>query len=157
MKRKAARAIIMKDEKFILIHRIKEKEGQKIEYYVFPGGGLEMGETFEQAVVRESYEELGIKVKPEKRLYYLEENDRDEMFLLCNYLEGKIGTGEGPEFTSPDYKERGQYLPELVSIDKLKEISVLKPIKEAILQDIEKYGSLSNARYMDLSGSEMER
>lgn len=155
MKRKSARAIIMKDEKFVLIHRIKEKEGKKIEYYVFPGGGIEMGETYEQTVVRESYEELGIKIKPEKRLYYLEEEDRDEMFLLCNYVTGEIGTGQGPEFTSPDYKERGQYLPELVSIDKFREISILKPIKEAILKDVEKYGSLSNAKYTDFS--EMER
>lgn len=155
MNRKSARAIIMKDDEFILIHRIKEKEGKRIEYYVFPGGGLEMGETYEDAVKRETFEELGIIVNPQKRLYRLEEGNRDEMFILCKYLEGKIGTGKGPEFTSPEYSDRGQYLPETVSLDKFKEINVLEPIKKAILRDIDKYGQIDKIKYEDLS--EIER
>ena len=155
MNRRSARAIIMKDDEFILIHRIKEKEGKRIEYYVFPGGGLEMGETYEDAVKRETFEELGIIVNPQKRLYRLEEGNRDEMFILCQYLEGKIGTGKGPEFTSPEYSDRGQYLPETVSLDKFKEINVLEPVKKAILRDIEKYGQIEKIKYEDLS--EIER
>ena len=155
MNRKSARAIIMKDDEFILIHRIKEKEGKRIEYYVFPGGGLEMGETYEDAVKRETFEELGIIVNPQKRLYRLEEGNRDEMFILCQYLEGEIGTGKGPEFTSPEYSDRGQYLPETVSLDKFKEINVLEPVKKAILRDIEKYGQIEKIKYEDLS--EIER
>lgn len=150
MNRKSVRAIIMKDGEFLLIHRIKEKEGKKIEYYVFPGGGLEIGETYEDAVKRESFEELGIIVNPQKRLYRLKQSNRDEMFILCQYLEGKIGTGKGPEFTSPEYSDRGQYLLETVSLDKFKKINVLEPVKKAILRDIEKYGQMDKIKHEDL-------
>ena len=155
MSRKSARAIIMKDDEFILIHRIKEKDGKKYEYYVFPGGGLEEGETYEEAVKREVFEELGITVNPQKRLYRLEEDNRDEMFILCQYLEGKIGTGKGPEFTSSEYSDRGLYIPETIPMDKFKEINVLESIKKALIKDVENNGKLENARFQDLS--DMER
>lgn len=148
---KSARAIIIKENKLILIHRIKEKKGKIIEYYVFPGGRLEEGETYEEAVKREVFEELGITVNPHKRLYRLKQENRDEMFILCQYLEGQIGTGKGPEFTLSEYRNRGQYLPETISLDKLKEINILEKIKKAFISDIEKYDKLENIRFKDLS------
>lgn len=41
---------------------VQKREDLKI--WTIPGGGLEKGETLSQAVVREVYEETGIKVKP---------------------------------------------------------------------------------------------
>ena len=67
--REAARGIVFKDGGIILIHRIKEKEGKKKEYYVFPGGGIEGEETHNEAVIREVLEETGIIVKPKKEIY----------------------------------------------------------------------------------------
>ena len=37
--------------------------------YCFPGGGIEDGETEETAVVREVYEEIGVQIRPTRRLW----------------------------------------------------------------------------------------
>lgn len=52
-------ALIMKDSKLLLIKRIK---GDRPVYYVLPGGGIEAGETPEQATIREMKEELGVDI-----------------------------------------------------------------------------------------------
>lgn len=57
--RPSARGIIVKDGKVLLNH------SGKFGCYEFPGGGLEEGETPEQAMVREVAEETGYVVKPE--------------------------------------------------------------------------------------------
>ena len=57
MKRRV-RAIIIRGNKLLLIKRIK-KTGT---YWVFPGGGVEAGETLERALQRECKEELGVLV-----------------------------------------------------------------------------------------------
>lgn len=51
-----AGGIIIKDKKFAL-----ERHGGK-DVYILPGGKLEHGESFEQALIRELMEEFGIEV-----------------------------------------------------------------------------------------------
>ena len=58
-RRPSARAIIERDGKVLVMH------SRKYDYYKFPGGGIEEGETPEQALVREVREESGYLVKPE--------------------------------------------------------------------------------------------
>lgn len=57
--RPSARAIIEKDGRFLVMH------SRKYDYYKFPGGGIEAGETPEQALIREVREESGYFVKTE--------------------------------------------------------------------------------------------
>lgn len=56
--RDAVRAIILFNEKIALVK--SEKEG----FYKFPGGGVEEGETHEEALIRETKEETGLIVIP---------------------------------------------------------------------------------------------
>ena len=58
-RRPSARAVILKDGK-VLLNYVK-----KFDCYEFPGGGIESGETPEQAVCREVAEETGRIVIPE--------------------------------------------------------------------------------------------
>ena len=67
--RDRATAIIKKDGKFLLFHRIKLGH----DYFVFPGGGVEAGEMVGDALVREVYEELELKVLSFKPLFIIED------------------------------------------------------------------------------------
>ena len=54
--RPSVRAIIQKDDKIAMVYN------QKYDYYAFPGGGIEEGESFHQALLREVKEETGLNV-----------------------------------------------------------------------------------------------
>ncbi len=82
-----ASAIIIRNEKILLIHR--KKDGK--EYWVFPGGGIEDNETWDEALIREVKEETGLDVKKHK-LAFMNLNDIDNKehpFYLCEVSNGK--------------------------------------------------------------------
>ena len=141
MERIRVAGIIPMGDGYALMHRvgvIKRKDYQ--EYYTFPGGGLEEGETLEDGVIREIKEEFGINVEVVKKLYEMksEKFNQKEYFFLCKYIDGKFGTGEGPEFSNdPKYIDSGKFLPEIISKEKLKEITLLPTeIRDKFVQDI---------------------
>jgi len=51
--------ILVKDGKILLVRH--EKNGKS--YWLIPGGGMDFGETAEEALVREYQEEVGLKIK----------------------------------------------------------------------------------------------
>lgn len=110
-----SRGIIFKevDNKkcIISIKRTKFKENGEYVYYTFPGGHVEENESFETAVIREIYEELGIEVSIEKLFkdIFNEDLKRRELFYICNYESGNIGTGNGEEWQNVDYEKYGKY------------------------------------------------
>ncbi len=59
-------ALIVKDGKVVLL---SNKSNSKL---WFPGGGVELGETLEEALKREVKEETGLEVKPEKLVWSTE-------------------------------------------------------------------------------------
>lgn len=126
---------------FAFMHRkdvIKRKDYQ--EYYTFPGGGLEEGETPEEGTIREIKEEFGINVKIVRKLYetYSEKFNQREIFFLCEYVSGKFGTGDGPEFNNdPKYIDSGKYIPEIVKREDVESTLILPTeIKELLVKDI---------------------
>jgi 8-oxo-dGTP pyrophosphatase MutT (NUDIX family) len=58
MKKNRAAAIIIRNGKVLLFHR--QKPGK--DYYILPGGGVELEESFEEACIREVKEETGLDV-----------------------------------------------------------------------------------------------
>ena len=142
MSRIRVAGIIPMGDGFAFMHRkdvVKRKDIQ--EYYTFPGGGLEEGETLEEGTIREIKEEFGITVEVLRKVYelYSEKFEQKEYFFLCKYVDGEFGTGDGPEFSNnPKYKDSGKYIPEIVSRDKVKDILLLPPeIKEKFVKDID--------------------
>lgn len=84
-------AIIKKNNKVFITQRgFGEFKGK----WEFPGGKVEVGETPEEAVVREIKEELKSEVKVE-RFFDEIEDVRDDMvlnvkFLICSLVSGKL-------------------------------------------------------------------
>ena len=54
-----ARVVIVEHDRVALIRRVRDGHT----YYLFPGGGVEPGETPLEAARREAYEELGVNVE----------------------------------------------------------------------------------------------
>jgi len=87
-------AIIIKNGKVLLIHRIKEGK----EFWVFPGGRIEEGETAEEAVAREVKEETGLTCTSVKLAFMGQkfESENIHPFYFCNTEDGEVVLG-GPE------------------------------------------------------------
>jgi len=65
--RRGAVAVIVRDDRLLLVRRSEHVIAPRM--YCFPGGGIEDGETEEEALVRELEEELGCLVAPCRRLW----------------------------------------------------------------------------------------
>jgi len=59
-------AVILRGERFLVIRRSQHVRAPGM--YCFPGGGIELGETEEQALRRELLEELSVAARPLRRL-----------------------------------------------------------------------------------------
>ena len=134
--RNRAGGMLIEDGKILLMHRIKNVDGETREYYVVPGGGIEEGETLEEATKRELKEEMGIDVEllSEEPLLSLPEEKGTQYFNLIKRIGGEIGTGKGPEFSDPGYANRGFYGPEMVAIKDIID-GKIKMVPDTIRED----------------------
>ncbi|WP_078381523.1 NUDIX hydrolase [Sutcliffiella halmapala] len=131
--RDRASAVILQDNKVVLIKRTINNSV----YYVFPGGGIDKGESPEEATKREAFEELGVIINVKKCLEKVEYKGT-QYFYLADILEGVIGTGQGDEYTDLN-RNRGKYEPVWLEISKLSFIDI-RPIKVAeSIQSITKF------------------
>jgi 8-oxo-dGTP diphosphatase len=81
-----ARAVVVRGTQILLMHR--RKDGR--EYFVLPGGHVEEGETVEETVVRELYEETGLHVRIQRELARLY-NPFDESEHVYFHVEAEAG------------------------------------------------------------------
>jgi 8-oxo-dGTP pyrophosphatase MutT (NUDIX family) len=65
--RRGAVAVVSRDGRLLVIRRSRSVVAPLV--YCFPGGGIEGNESEEEALVRELREELGITVRPVRRLW----------------------------------------------------------------------------------------
>lgn len=111
-------SVLIENNKVALIKRVKEDSI----YYVFPGGGIEEGETPEEATERETFEELGVKIKIKEHVYSVDFNGT-QYFFLADIVGGVFGTGKGEEFTDLN-RNRGTYQPLWMEIKNLSSLNV---------------------------------
>ncbi|CAM5200021.1 Mutator protein MutT OS=Ureibacillus acetophenoni OX=614649 GN=SAMN05877842_11351 PE=3 SV=1 [Ureibacillus acetophenoni] len=111
-------AIIIEESKVAVIKRTRA--GQV--YYVFPGGGIEKGETPEMATKREAFEELGVNIIVKDCIKVVEYNGT-QYYFLSDIIGGKFGAGLGDEFTDTNM-DSGTYEPMWVEIDKLSSLDI---------------------------------
>ena len=101
--RKAARAVVRNRKgEVVLVH------ARATEYYKIPGGGIEEGETMEQAVRREVLEETGCKVKVGKPIGMIIEYRSNMREIQVNYCFSAmvISDSKRASFTRSEKAER---------------------------------------------------
>jgi 8-oxo-dGTP pyrophosphatase MutT (NUDIX family) len=112
-----ARIVLIENNALLLMHRLKSGR----EFYSFPGGGIEEGETPENAAVRETKEETGLTVTVIKKLWEIESVGRREYFFLVKKTGGIIMLG-GPE--KERQSENNVYALEWIPLEKLGSLTV---------------------------------
>ena len=112
--RDSARSIIIRNGKIAMIHSLK------YDYYKFPGGGIEPGESDIDVLIRETAEEAGLTVVPDTIREYgyvhriqkstVEEDEyfiQDNYYYLCDVEEGvrpqKLDSYESEEHFTLEY------------------------------------------------------
>ncbi|MBM3255968.1 MAG: NUDIX domain-containing protein [Candidatus Moranbacteria bacterium] len=133
--KKRVRAIIFADDRIILMRR--EKAGR--EYFVFPGGLVEEGESKEEALRRECREELGIEIRAvrliKKQDLTLYADKQREYFYLCEKTGGVLGTGDGPEYQD-EKGYWGAHEPAAVPREKIKDLKLLPKNVKGIVENL---------------------
>jgi len=131
MSRPVARVVIIDQGKVALMER--HRQGRH--YFVFPGGGIEPGETPEAAARREALEETGLAIALERVIARINFQGNDQTFFLAHPIGGEMGTGCGPEFSEPFSEENGTYQPCWVELERLNDLPVLPQRLAALAQN----------------------
>jgi 8-oxo-dGTP diphosphatase len=128
-KRQRAAVIILAADRVLLIHRFKQGR----EYYIIPGGGVEPGETVEQAALREIREETGLEIKLDRKLWEYTNQGHPETYFLATRFSGTLGLG-GPELAKQSAENIFQL--EWIRLSEVMELP-LKPafVKEKLLEE----------------------
>ena len=127
--RLAVKALILRGNRILLLQRVKKDENAKIEWDI-PGGGIEVGESFEGALKREIFEETKLSVKIRKPLRAWNcIDDKCHLYgvtFVVNYIEGEVCLS--------DEHEKFEW----VNIDAITKMDVANWIKDevAILKEI---------------------
>ncbi|MEI6755538.1 MAG: NUDIX domain-containing protein [bacterium] len=133
--RQCSRAIIIKDNQLLLMKR-KQRDRQ---FYSLVGGAIEPGETPEQALTREVYEETSIEIaKP--RLVIIED-DGDyygiQHIFLADYKSGEIAIQDNTDESRDNQQGDNTYQPQWVNLSELGNTSLLpSELKQSILQGL---------------------
>ena len=129
--RTRAGIILIEDGKVALI----ERHRAGLDYFVFPGGGVDEGETPEQAAVREAMEELGVEVAIKQKVAVIHFGQSTQIYFLAERIGGEFGSGTGEEYTDsdPNDPEEGIYIPVWMTIDELPQHEKVFPTDVAAL------------------------
>jgi 8-oxo-dGTP diphosphatase len=115
--RTRAGVVLIENDKVALI----ERHRAGLDYYVFPGGGVDVGETSQQAAIREAMEELGVEVAIKQQVAVIHFDQSTQVYFLVERVSGEFGTGTGEEFTDsdPSDPQEGIYVPVWMPIEEL--------------------------------------
>jgi 8-oxo-dGTP pyrophosphatase MutT (NUDIX family) len=130
--RTRAGVVLIEDNKVALI----ERHRAGLDYFVFPGGGVDEGESPEQGAIREAMEELGVEVSIGQKIIEIHFGRASKhVYFLVERVSGEFGSGTGEEFTNsdPDHPEEGVYIPIWMPIEMLPQHTNIYPTNLADL------------------------
>jgi len=121
-------AAIIVDGNRVLMVRRRIKEGELM--WQFPAGGIEEGETPEEAAVRETLEEAGLEVKADRLLGQRvhPKTGREMFYTACEVVAGEATVADPEELDAvawvkhdeiPDYVPYGLFEPVQAYLDEV--------------------------------------
>lgn len=100
--RVAARAVIVSEGRLAAIERVRGSD----RYFTLPGGGVQLGETAEAAIVREVSEEVGLVVEPIAKLAVVVDQREGRItlqtYFACRIIDGTLECGADGELAESD-------------------------------------------------------
>ncbi len=128
-RRIVSRAITFIDNNVLLIERYRKDQNDLLHYFTIPGGGVEEGETYEEASIRETKEETGCDIKIVKKLIIEDFPKGRCHWFYAKYLKGTptLG-GEEKERNAPE----NSYKVVLININDIDSINILGMGKKLI-------------------------
>lgn len=136
-----ASAIIISKRHILLIHRIR---GQR-EYYVFPGGHIEAGESAEEACIREVLEETGLHTAWVQPAFDYQVESRMGHYFFVQVHPGTMSFSGGPEVEKKS--EENRYLLEWILLARVGGVP-LKPaaVRNALARVVAENGPIREAQ-----------
>lgn len=128
--RHTGRGIVVHNNKILLMERWRPG----MHYFSIPGGGIESGETPEQAAEREIGEETTIKVRVDRLALVMKDGGIEHKIYACTYIEGEpILLPDSPEFM--DMSEDNRFKPGWVPISDLPRLpfTYWEPIRHPLI------------------------
>jgi len=124
--------IVKKEDKFLLV---KTNYGSG-EYWIFPGGGVESGESMRDCVKREIKEETGIDVDIKKLVFVNEnlskENPMIHFTFLCEPKNDDLIVGSDPDQKEDRIKDvKYMTFDEILNLENFIPEEMKKPLKKA--------------------------
>ena len=120
----AMHGLIKKDGKYLVLHRSSVNDYMP-GFWDISGGTVEFGEDHNKALIREVFEETGLKIKPGRPLYiysFMSNPERHQFQIVneCEYLGGeiKLNPEEHDEFLWVTKNEMGK-LKKIAFLDSL--------------------------------------
>jgi 8-oxo-dGTP diphosphatase len=118
-----ARIVLVDHGRVALIRRVRAGRT----YYLFPGGGVEDGETPQEAARREAFEELGVEVELGPLVH--EESFGGTIFLYYDawIVGGSFGTGSWPDhalLTDREREQSGTHEPVWMPLEELRGLDI---------------------------------
>lgn len=119
--RRRRSAVVLVDDGHVAL--IRRHRGGEL-YHLFPGGGVELGESDEMAAVREANEELGLQVEVVRPLGTVIYGTSAQMYFEVRMIGGQFGTGTGPEMSSSVASDAGSHEAIWLPLDELPNVDV---------------------------------
>ena len=143
------RAIVPYQNGLLMVEHQEKDHG---DFYVFPGGGVEPGESLLQAAERELLEETSIEATADRIIYFRETEYQGsfglEVYILCKDPKGNLSLGN-----DPDKPDDGQVLTnvKVLTIEELQKGARWYPeeLHNVLLKDLE--NEFPNISYLGLS------
>jgi len=123
-------AALIEENNKILICQRKEDDAYGL-FWEFPGGGVEPNETFEQAIIREMTEELGVLIRPIRLINCFSDTEGELTINVhlfeCQRESGDFSAIECRDFVFVDIKHALKF--DLAPVD-IKILDYLKGLRE---------------------------